>query len=196
MQAHRRCAPLGVKTMPEGSASETNFIQGDILDKIVIFVTFAIHSVYRFIMSAVSSMYHVVINTYRRQMTIPEETSEHLYRYIWSIIKSRGCRLYRINGIGNHIHMLIELAPTIALSDLVRDIKQGSSKWAKQQVYFPQFSGWGKEYGPFSCSSRDRETIMNYIINQREHHKVKTFEDEYKDMVEMSGIEWNEHRLT
>ena len=161
-----------------------------------IFVTFAIHSVYRFIMSAVSSMYHVVINTYRRQMTIPDETSEHLYRYIWSIIKSRGCRLYRINGIGNHIHMLIELAPTIALSDLVRDIKQGSSKWAKQQVYFPQFSGWGKEYGAFSCSSRDRETIMNYIINQREHHKVKTFEDEYKDMVEMSGVEWNEHRLT
>ena len=178
------------------SASKTNFIQGDILDKIVIFVTFAIHSVYRFIMSAVSSMYHVVINTYRRQMTIPDETSEQLYRYIWSIIKSRGCRLYRINGIGNHIHMLIELAPTIALSDLVRDIKQGSSKWAKQQVYFPQFSGWGKEYGAFSCSSRDRETIMNYIINQREHHKVKTFEDEYKYMVEMSGIEWNEHRLT
>ncbi len=147
-------------------------------------------------MSAVSSIYHVVINTYRRQMTIPDETSEHLYRYIWSIVKSRGCRLYRINGIGNHVHMLIELAPTVALSDLVRDIKQGSSKWAKQQVYFPQFSGWGKEYGAFSCSSRDKDAIIKYIMNQREHHKVKTFEDEYKDMVEMSGIEWNDYRLT
>lgn len=63
-------------------------------------------------MSAVSSIYHVVINIYRRQMTIPDETCEHLYRYIWSIVKSRGCRLYRINGIGNHIHMLIELSPT------------------------------------------------------------------------------------
>ena len=67
-------------------------------------------------------------------MTIPEETSEYMYRYIWSIIKSRGCKLYRINGTCNHIHMLIELSPTMALSDLVRDIKQGSSKWAKQQV--------------------------------------------------------------
>ena len=147
-------------------------------------------------MSAVSSMYHVVINTYRRQMTIPDETSEHLYRYIWSIVKSRGCRLYRINGIGNHIHMLIELAPTVALSDLVRDIKQGSSKWAKEQVYFPQFSGWGKEYGAFSCSSRDKEAITNYIINQREHHKSRTFEDEFKSMLELSGVEWHDNRLT
>ena len=92
--------------------------------------------------------------------------------------------------------MLIELSPTVALSDLVRDIKQGSSKWAKQQVYFPQFSGWGKEYGAFTCSCRDKDAIIKYIMNQREHHKVNTFEEEYKRMVEMSGMEWNEHRLT
>ena len=147
-------------------------------------------------MSAVSSMFHVVINTYRRQMTIPDETSEHLYRYIWSIIKSRNSRLYRINGTGNHIHMLIELPPTLALSDLVRDIKQGSSKWAKQQSYFPQFSGWGKEYGAFSCSQRDKASVVNYIINQREHHKSRTFEDEYRGIIEEYGLEWNEFRLT
>ena len=121
-------------------------------------------------MSAVSSMYHVVINTYRRQMTIPDETSEHLYRYIWSIVKSRGCRLYRINGIGNHIHMLIELSPTIALSDLVRDI--------------------------FSCSWRDKERMVSYIINQRQHHQMSSFEEEYRQMLELSGLEWNDKRLT
>ena len=59
-------------------------------------------------MSAVNSIYHIVINTYRREMTIPDETSEHMYRYIWSIINSRNCKLYRIGGIGNHIHMLVE----------------------------------------------------------------------------------------
>ena len=58
-------------------------------------------------MSAVNSLYHIVINTYRREMTIPYETSEHMYRYIWSIINSRKCKLYRIGGIGNHIHMLL-----------------------------------------------------------------------------------------
>ena len=147
-------------------------------------------------MSAVSSMFHVVINTYRRQMTIPDETSEHMYRYIWSIIKSRNCRLYRINGTGNHIHMLIELSPTLALSDLIRDIKQGSSKWAKQQVYFPQFSGWGKEYGAFSVGQREKDVVVNYIINQREHHKSRPFEDEYRSIIEECGLEWNDFRLT
>ena len=141
-------------------------------------------------------IYHIVINTYRREMTIPDETSEHMYRYIWSIINSRNCKLYRIGGIGNHIHMLVELSPSVALSDLVRDIKQGSSKWAKQQVYFPMFSGWGKEYGAFSCSVRDKEMVVNYINRQREHHKEKTFEQEYKEMIERSGLEWNDFRLT
>ena len=147
-------------------------------------------------MSAVSSLYHVVINTHRREMTIPDETSEHMYRYISTIITSRKSRLLRINGIGNHIHMLVELSPTVALSDLVRDIKQGSSKWARTQPYFPRFSGWGKEYGAFSCSIRDKDAIINYIINQREHHKTRTFEQEYKFMIERSGLEWNDFRRT
>ena len=196
MQAHRRCAPLGAVTQSRKvrrrrTSTAVSFAANGYLRYLCNSI-----QLFRFVMSAVSSVYHVVINTYRRQMTIPDETSEHLYRYIWSIVKSRGCRLYRINGIGNHIHMLIELAPTVALSDLVRDIKQGSSKWAKEQVYFPQFSGWGKEYGAFSCSSRDKEAITNYIINQREHHKSRTFEDEYKSMLELSGVEWNDNRLT
>ena len=147
-------------------------------------------------MSAVSSMFHVVINTFRRQMTIPDVTSEHMYRYIWSIIKSRNCRLYRINGTGNHIHMLIELSPTMALSDLVRDIKQGSSKWAKQQAYFPQFSGWGKEYGAFSVGQREKDVVVKYIISQREHHKTRTFEDEYQEIIKACGLQWNDFRLT
>ena len=111
-------------------------------------------------MSAVNSIYHIVINTYRREMTIPDETSEHMYRYIWSIINSRNCKLYRIGGIGNHIHMLVELSPAMALSDLVRDIKQGSSKWAKQQVYFPMFSGWARNmaHSRAACATR-RESL-------------------------------------
>ena len=117
-------------------------------------------------------------------------------RYITAIIKNRDCKLFRINGIGNHIHMLVGLSSSIALSDLVRDIKQGSSKWAKQQVYFPNFRGWGKEYGAFSCSIRDKDAIINYINNQRVHHRQKSFEQEYQDMIERSGLGWSEFRLT
>ena len=147
-------------------------------------------------MSAVSSLFHIVINTLNREMTIPDDASEQLYRYIWSIVKSRNCRLIRINGIGNHLHMLVELAPTMCLSDLVRDIKQGSSKWAKQQPCFTRFRGWGKEYGAFSCSIHEKDKIVNYIINQREHHRAGTFEDEFRQLIESSGLEWNDYRLT
>ena len=149
-----------------------------------------------FVMSAVCSLFHIVINTLGREMTIPDVASNQLYRYISSIVMSRQCRMLRINGIGNHIHLLVELSPTVCLSDLVRDIKQGSSKWAKLQPCFSQFKGWGKEYGAFSCSIRDKDRIINYIINQREHHKVTAFEDEYRQMIERSGLEWNDYRLT
>ena len=147
-------------------------------------------------MSATISLFHIVINTQGREMTIPDEASEHLYRYITAIVKSKNCILFRINGIGNHIHLLVGLSSSIALGDLVRDIKQGSSKWAKQQSIFPRFRGWGKEYGVFSCSVRDKDAIINYNKNQRVHHNAKTFEQEYRDMVERSGLEWNDFRLT
>ncbi|MBP3739135.1 MAG: transposase [Muribaculaceae bacterium] len=111
-------------------------------------------------------------------------------------VRRRRTSCFRINGIGNHIHLLVGLSPSIALSDLVRDIKQGSSKWAKQQDYFPNFRGWGKEYGAFSCSVRDIDSIIHYINNQRIHHNKCTFEHEYQGMIERSGLEWNEYRLT
>ena len=147
-------------------------------------------------MSATISLFHIVINTLDREMTIPDETSEHLYRYITAIVKNKDCKVFRINGIGNHVHLLVGLSAAVALGDLVRDIKQGSSKWAKQQVYFPRFRGWGKEYGAFSCCIRDKDAIINYIKNQRVHHGTKTFEQEYRDMIERSGLEWNGYRLT
>ncbi|MBQ7691504.1 MAG: transposase [Muribaculaceae bacterium] len=147
-------------------------------------------------MSATISLFHIVINTLGREMTIPDVTSDYLYRYITVIIKNRNCKPFRINGIGNHIHLLVGLSASVALGDLVRDIKQGSSKWAKQQVYFPRFRGWGKEYGAFSCSIRDKDAIIKYINNQRVHHCKRTFEQEYRDMIECSGLEWNDHRLT
>ena len=147
-------------------------------------------------MSTVNALYHIVINTYRRQMTIPANASEEMYRYIWGIIKNHNCVLYRIGGIENHIHMLVHLHPDVSLSSLMRDIKQSSSKWAKKQPLFSGFAGWGKEYAAFSCSYSSKEVIVNYIKNQRTHHNRTTFENEFKEMVEKSGQAWNDYLLT
>jgi REP element-mobilizing transposase RayT len=97
-------------------------------------------------MSAVTAIYHIVINTYRREMTLPLAACESLYRYIARVVQNSQSTLYAINGIENHIHLLVNLHPSVRLSDLVRDIKLSSSQWIKQnRDSFPQFAGWGKE---------------------------------------------------
>ena len=148
-------------------------------------------------MSAVNAIYHIVINTYRRQMTIPEPSCDALYNYIAGIIKNHNCIVYAINGIANHIHILIQLHPSIPLADLVRDIKLGASNWIKRNhEAFPQFNGWGKEYGAFTYALRDRDMVRKYIEKQKSHHSQKSFDDEYHHLLEVAGISWNENRLT
>ena len=139
-------------------------------------------------MSKVVSLHHIVINTKNRQMTITAGHCEDMYRFITAIIKRNKCVLYRIGGIENHIHMLIDLSPTVTLSHLMWDIKRSSSDWAKQSGLFPDFVGWGKEYAAFSVSSSHRDAVVAYIMGQREHHKQVAFEDEFKRLAERNGI--------
>ena len=148
-------------------------------------------------MSAVTAIYHIVINTYRREMTLPLTSCDNLYRYIARVVENSQSTIYAINGIENHIHLLINLHPSARLSDLVRDIKLSTSQWIKQnRDAFPLFAGWGKEYGAFTYALRDREMVANYIRNQRAHHQRESFEDEYRKHVTNAGLEWNDYRLT
>ena len=148
-------------------------------------------------MSAVTAIFHIVINTHQRQMTLPQNTSEALYRYIAGVIVNKQCVCHAINGIENHIHMLVDLHPSVCLSDLVRDIKLSSNMWIKQHPeWFPAFNGWGKEYGAFSYAQRDREMVAAYIGRQREHHQREPFETEFRNHVERAGLDWSDFRLT
>jgi len=91
-------------------------------------------------------LYHIVFCTYDRKNTIPKEHHEELYKYICGIIKNRNSFLYRINGMENHIHILSDLHPTVALSDFIKEIKTASNKWMKESERFPQFSSWAEGY--------------------------------------------------
>ncbi len=147
-------------------------------------------------MSKVVSLHHIVINTKDRKMTIAAEHCEDMYRFITSIVKRNKCVLYRIGGIENHIHMLVDLSPTVTLSHLMWDIKRSSSDWAKQSGLFPDFVGWGKEYAAFSVSTSHKDAIVAYIMGQREHHHKVVIKDEIKRIAERNGIEWTEMMLT
>lgn len=139
-------------------------------------------------MSYVSSLFHLVFNTYNRKPTIIKENSGYLYAIIGAEIKKKKSKPLIINGVSNHIHILVGLSPEVALSDLVRDVKSRSSLWAKRSGLFPDFEGWGKEYGAFSISETHKEAVYKYIENQQAHHLETTTEQEFERLVSRAGL--------
>lgn len=121
--------------------------------------------------------------------------SENLYRYIWGILKNKKCTLYRLNGTENHIHIATHVHPSVSVSSLVKDIKVSSSIWLKEQRIFPNFIGWQEGYGAFTYHTNQKDILVNYIKKQREHHRVKTFRDEFMDLLKEHGIEYDEKYL-
>jgi REP element-mobilizing transposase RayT len=137
-------------------------------------------------------IYHIVFRTKYGKKTLPLTHCDELYKYIWGIIKEKGCVLYRINGMEDHVHILSDLHPSVALANYLRDIKTASSLWLKAKKEFPDFEGWADGYGAFTYSIRDKDMIVNYIKNQREHHKEVKFEDELRKLLEEHGVVVNE----
>ena len=133
-------------------------------------------------------MYHIVIRTKDNRRTIDTNQSRHLFAYIGGIIKNKNCHLYRINGIEDHLHILTDIHPSIALADFIRDLKVSTSMWMKNCGFFPSFEGWSEKYGAFTCSYLDAGKIIEYIKNQQEHHKEVTFLGEYRRLLIESGI--------
>ena len=139
--------------------------------------------------------YQIVFGTKNRQATIEETYCEELYKYIWGMINKKKCKLYRINGVEDHIHIFSDLHPTVALADYIKDIKVTSSLWMKESKKFQKFRGWQDNYGAFTYSITEKDIIINYIKNQKKYHKVETFYDEYKRLLIENGIEFDEKYL-
>ena len=139
--------------------------------------------------------YQIVFGTKYRKPTIAKPYDEELYKYISGIIKKKSCKLYRINGIEDHIHIISDLHPSVCLSDYVKDIKVASSLWMKECGKFPEFEGWQDGYGAFTYSIREKDMIINYIKNQKEHHRSEIFYDEFKRLLIENGIEFDEKYL-
>jgi len=137
-------------------------------------------------------LYHLIFRTKDSRKTLVQEHSVELYAYIMGIIKNKNCFLYRMNGMEDHLHILCDLHPTIALADYMRDLKTSSSIWLKQTGKFPDFEGWADGYAALTYSWRDKEMIVNYIKNQQEHHKKEIFEDELRRLLKEHGIEFDE----
>jgi len=137
-------------------------------------------------------IYHIIFRTKGSKKTLSLEYNKELYAYITGIIKNKNCFLYRINGIEDHIHLLSDLHPNIALADFMRDIKTSSSLWLKQNINFPYFNGWAVGYAALTYSYKDKEKIISYIKNQQAHHQSVSFEEEYRLLLVEHGMEYDE----
>jgi len=143
-------------------------------------------------MSYTKLLYHIVFRTKRGKNTILERYEKELYAYILGIINNKKSKLYRIGGTENHLHLLIDIHPTFALSDFMKELKEYSSKWLANNPNFPAFEGWAVSFAAFSYNLSDKQMIIDYIKNQKEHHKTVSFEEEYRQFLIENGIEINE----
>ena len=141
-------------------------------------------------MSKTKSLHHIVFATKHRKPTIAEEHKRELYAYIFGILKNKKCFLLRMNGIADHIHLLIDIHPTVAIADLVKDIKQHSNRWTRENPDFPRFESWGEGYYAVSIGINDIESCKQYIMGQEEHHRVHNLLDEMEEMAGRNGLEW------
>lgn len=139
--------------------------------------------------------YHIIFSTKHRDPTLTETHCHQLYNYIFGIIKKQSCKLYRIKGAEDHIHIFSDLHPSLSLSDYVKDIKLASSLWMKEDGNFPNFTNWQEGYGAITHSIKEKDRIIEYVKNQKEHHKTESFYDEYKRILIENGIEFDEKYL-
>ncbi len=134
-------------------------------------------------MSYSKLIYHLVFPTHKRERTINEEHDKELYSYIIGVVSNSGGYVYAINGAPDHVHVLLDIPPSVAVTDYVRSIKQRASLWLRGNTSFPLWNGWGRGFSVFSCSPRDFSQVLRYIDNQKEHHKRGSYEDELRSML-------------
>lgn len=141
-------------------------------------------------MSYVCNYLHIVFSTKHRAKTISMQYREKLYSYITNIVKKQKSEMIRINGMEDHVHLLINLHSTVALADIVKHVKQSSSIFLREKCFnlFPMYEGWESEYYASSVSPAHVEKIKEYIINQENHHIGKEFKDEIKGFVGKMGM--------
>ena len=137
----------------------------------------------------------IVFSTKNREPVLLKERRKELYKYIWGICKNKKCYLYQINGIEDHIHILVDIASTISISEFVRDLKTNTTRWLKENQIFPDYKGWQGEYAAFTASYEQRDVVIQYIKNQETHHKHESFVEEMMRFYDKVGIQYEKKYL-
>jgi len=135
---------------------------------------------------------HLIFSTKNRERIITDNIRDSLHAYMASVLQNIGCPPVLINSVEDHVHILFELARIVAVSSAVEDVKKASSKWIKTQS--DEFAGfaWQAGYGAFTVSESIVPAVREYVANQREHHRKKSFQEEYRVFLERHQIAFDE----
>jgi putative transposase len=138
---------------------------------------------------------HIVFAVEGRQNLVQPEHNEELQKYITGIVSGQKQKLIAINNMPDHLHLLVGIKPDIALSDLVRDVKAGSSKFINEKHWVRGRFSWQEGFGAFSYSRSQLGAVIRYIENQQKHHARKSFREEYVALLEKFGVEYDPRYL-
>ena len=136
----------------------------------------------------------VVFAVKGRQSLIETKWEEDLYKYVTGIVQHKQQKMLAINGMPDHLHFFIGMRPTCCSSDLVREVKKSSNDYIKASRFCKGFN-WQEGYGAFSYSHSQLNNVIGYIMNQKEHHKKKSFKEEYVELLEKFEIKFEEQYL-
>ncbi|TLD69919.1 IS200/IS605 family transposase [Phragmitibacter flavus] len=135
---------------------------------------------------------HLIFSTKNREPLLHDGVRPALHAYMATVLQNLGCHPVLINSVNDHIHLLFELARTVTISSVVEDIKKHSSKWIKTQGPELSLFAWQAGYGAFAVSQSNVAAVRNYIANQKEHHRTKTFQEEYHAFLNKHRVAYDE----
>ena len=123
-----------------------------------------------------------------RENLLQQPWREEVFKYMAGIVKGKNQKPIIVNGVSDHVHVFVGLKPAMNISDLIRDIKNNSSNFINDQKFLKGKFSWQEGYGAFSYSHSQIDNVYQYIANQEEHHRKKTFQDEYQEFLSVYGF--------
>ena len=139
--------------------------------------------------------YHVIFSTKNREPWISQGVEERIWKFLGGIAHENGMKTLLVGGMPDHIHLALALPPTQSVSKAMQLLKGGSSKWIKDALPGMRAFAWQDGYGAFSVSKSNLQEVVAYIQNQREHHRVKTFKEEFLAILVRHEIDYEERYL-
>lgn len=123
-------------------------------------------------------IYQIVYATKYREHTLVKRDRKKLFVFMEGVLQKKRCHVFGINGVEDHIHIIMCLHPSVSLAGLIKDIKLASTDFIKKNKLFPDFNGWQNGYGAFTYSVEAKSNLIAYVKNQENHHRLRTSKEE------------------